>query len=67
VPLKQVTRDAVRNLESKIILNTLQANQWNRKRSARVLKISYRALLYKLKQTGLDTPRDSSIEVPSAD
>jgi two-component system response regulator AtoC len=67
LPLKKVTREAVRNLESKIILNTLQANHWNRKRAARALKISYRALLYKLKQTGLDTPRDSSIEVPSAD
>ncbi|MGA3212361.1 MAG: sigma-54 dependent transcriptional regulator [Terriglobales bacterium] len=67
LPLKKVTREAVRNLESKIILNALQANHWNRKRAARVLKISYRALLYKLKQTGLDTHRDNSIEVPSAD
>jgi two-component system response regulator AtoC len=59
LPLKKVTRDAVRMLESKIILNTLQANHWNRKRTARILKISYRALLYKLKQTGLDASHDT--------
>jgi transcriptional regulator with PAS, ATPase and Fis domain len=67
IPLKKVTRDAIRDLESKIILNTLQANHWNRKRAARVLKISYRALLYKLKRTGLDMPRESRVAVPSAE
>jgi transcriptional regulator with PAS, ATPase and Fis domain len=64
VALKKVTRDAVRDLESKIILNTLQANHWNRKRAARALKISYRALLYKLKRTGLEMPRERRVELP---
>jgi two-component system response regulator AtoC len=65
LPLKKVTRDAIRDLESKIILNTLQANHWNRKRAARALKISYRALLYKLKRTGLDMPRERRAELPA--
>jgi DNA-binding NtrC family response regulator len=30
-------------------LKTLQANGWNRRRAARALSISYRALMYKMK------------------
>ncbi|MFB3813645.1 MAG: sigma-54 interaction domain-containing protein [Terriglobales bacterium] len=51
--LKKVTKQAMKDLEQKMILNALQANQWNRKRAARALNISYRALLYKLKLAGL--------------
>lgn len=57
--LKKVTRYAVQELEREIILKTLEANQWNRKRTARALRISYRALLYKLKEAGL--PARSSL------
>ncbi len=53
VSLKQVTREAAHALERKIILRTLQETQWNRRRTARALKISYRALLYKIKEAGL--------------
>ena len=47
IHLKKVTRQAVHDLERKIILSVLEANRWNRKRTASALKISYRALLYK--------------------
>ena len=53
VPLKELTRQAVLDLERKVILQVLQANHWNRKQAARKLKISYRALLYKIRQAGL--------------
>lgn len=53
--LKKVTRRALRELESKIIVKTLQAHNWNRRRAATALEISYRALLYKLKEAGLPT------------
>ncbi len=53
ISLKKVTRQAVRELERKIILKVLQANNWNRKRAARVLNISYRALLYKMRDADL--------------
>jgi two-component system response regulator AtoC len=53
IALKQVTRRAVRQLERKIILKVLEANRWNRKRSARALGISYRALLYKIQDAGV--------------
>jgi two-component system response regulator AtoC len=41
---------AVRALENRLILRTLEQNHWNRRRAARALKISYRSLLYRLKQ-----------------
>ena len=57
VSLKQVTREAAQALERKIILRTLQETRWNRRQAARVLNISYRALLYKIKAAGLISDR----------
>jgi two-component system, NtrC family, response regulator AtoC len=59
VSLKKVTRQAVRELERQVILRSLQANNWNRKRVARALSISYRALLYKIRDAGLSSSRGS--------
>jgi two-component system response regulator AtoC len=53
VSLKEITRRAVQEIERKVILQVLQANHWNRKQAARKLKISYRALLYKIREAGL--------------
>ncbi len=53
ISLKKVLRQATKDLESRIILNILQANEWNRKRAARAMSISYRALLYKMKEMGI--------------
>ena len=57
ISLKKITRQAVRELESKIILRALESNSWNRKQVARMLNISYRALLYKIRQAGLPPKR----------
>ncbi|MGH9543385.1 MAG: sigma-54 interaction domain-containing protein [Terriglobales bacterium] len=57
VSLKELTRHASQQLERKIILRALQASHWNRKRTARVLHISYRALLYKIKEAGVPPKR----------
>jgi len=53
--LKALTRQAVHELERGIILQALAAHRWHRKRAAQALHISYRALLYKLKQAGLQS------------
>jgi len=53
IKLKDVTRRATRELEQKIILKTLEAHRWNRRTTARVLSISYAALLYKLREAGV--------------
>jgi two-component system, NtrC family, response regulator AtoC len=57
IPLKSMTRHSVQELERKIILRALIAHRWNRKRAAQELKISYRALLYKIRQAGLPSRR----------
>jgi two-component system, NtrC family, response regulator AtoC len=59
IHLKKITRQAVHELEKKIILRALEANRWNRKRAAVELKISYRALLYKIQQAGLPPKRSA--------
>jgi two-component system response regulator AtoC len=64
VPLKKMTRLAVNRLERHIILKVLQAHQWNRRRAAEVLKISYRALLYKIHDTGLSPGRSAKVKMP---
>ena len=52
VSLKQASRAASREVEKEIILRTLTRTRWNRRRAAQDLQISYKALLYKLKQIG---------------
>jgi two-component system response regulator AtoC len=51
ISLKEITKAATRNLEKEIILKVLQANGWNRQKTAKWLKISYRSLLYKLQES----------------
>jgi two-component system response regulator AtoC len=57
ISLKKLTRQATRALERKIILKVLHNHHWNRKQAARTLNISYRALLYKIRDAGLPPNR----------
>ena len=52
ISLKEVARAASRKAERELILKALARTRWNRKRAAMELRISYKALLYKLKQIG---------------
>jgi len=54
VPLKVAARTASRQAERDLIAKALERTHWNRKRAARELQISYKSLLYKIKQTGLE-------------
>jgi len=49
-PLKVAARAASREAERELILKALERTHWNRKRAAQDLQISYKTLLYKLKQ-----------------
>src|SRR5438477_2060742 len=57
ISLKKLTRQATRALERKIILRMLHNHHWNRKQAAKTLNISYRALLYKIRDAGLPPNR----------
>ena len=60
VSLKQAARAASREKEKELILRALTRTRWNRRRAAQDLQISYKALLYKLKQIGCSEYRASS-------
>ncbi len=52
--LKEVGRQAAKKAERAIISEVLQRTRWNRKEAAEILQISYKALLYKIKESQLD-------------
>ena len=54
-PLKEVKKKAVHEAEKKLIRSVLAETGWNRKRAAKILQISYKALLYKIKDHNIDT------------
>jgi two-component system response regulator AtoC len=58
--LKEIGRRASQAAEREAIGKTLEQTGWNRVRAARLLRISYRALLYKIKQAGLSADRSSA-------
>lgn len=57
IPLKRISDQARRDLSRELILKVLQENRWNRRKTADVLKISYRTLLYKIREAGLLSKR----------
>jgi len=52
--LKDIGRHAAREAERELIFRTLQQTRWNRREAAEILGISYKALLYKIKEAELD-------------
>ncbi len=59
--LKVAARAASRKTERELILKALERTHWNRKRAAQELQISYKSLLYKIKQ--IDVPGSGSEEL----
>lgn len=55
--LKKFSKAAVQQAEHFLILEALKSTRWNRKRAAKLLGISYRALLYKIRDAGLPSKK----------
>ncbi|MDP3939976.1 MAG: sigma-54 dependent transcriptional regulator [Deltaproteobacteria bacterium] len=51
--LKEIGKRASQLAEKRVIARVLQQTRWNRKETAEILQISYKALLYKMKESGL--------------
>jgi two-component system, NtrC family, response regulator AtoC len=51
--LKEIQREAILKVECEVISKILNQTNWNRKKSAGLLNISYKALLYKIKGYGI--------------
>src|SRR6202030_2933883 len=64
IPLKRIAKQAVREMEGNLILNALRENKWNRRKAAVALNISYRALIYKIREAGL-SPKGSRKRAPA--
>jgi two-component system, NtrC family, response regulator AtoC len=47
-----------------VILESLRAHQWNRRKTAQALKISYRSLIYKIHDAGLVSRKNSQVTRP---
>ena len=62
--LRKIARQASLDAQRRVILDVLHANHWNRRLAARELRISYRALLYKIRDTGIPTRRSLAAKVP---
>jgi two-component system response regulator AtoC len=54
VDLKRISRRAAQLAEKRVIERVLEQTRWNRKEAAGRLQISYKALLYKMKENGLN-------------
>jgi two-component system response regulator AtoC len=52
--LKDAGKKAAEDVEKKIIENALNNTHWNRKQAAKLLRVSYKALLYKIQKYHLD-------------
>jgi two-component system response regulator AtoC len=54
IPLKLAAKEASVKAERDMILKALRGTNWNKKRAAHLLQISYKALLYKIKECGIE-------------
>jgi two-component system response regulator AtoC len=60
-PLKEVGRRAARIAEREAILRALMRTGWNKRKAAKRLQISYKALLYKIKDCEIIDPRNAAM------
>ena len=58
--LKDIGKRAAMLAEREAILAMLQRTAWNKRRAASKLRISYKALLYKIKECGIIDPRSTA-------
>src|SRR5579864_1570117 len=65
--LKALVRGLKDEAEMEAIADALEKTRWCRKDAAKMLGISYKALLYKMRQFNLDTPRTRRTPGPSAE
>jgi two-component system, NtrC family, response regulator AtoC len=54
LPLKLAAKEATMKAEREMILRALKGTNWNKKKAALILQVSYKALLYKIKECGIE-------------
>jgi transcriptional regulator with PAS, ATPase and Fis domain len=56
--LKKIRKKAMDQVEREVISYVLTKTAWNRSKATKILKISYKTLLYKIKELGIQPPPD---------
>jgi DNA-binding NtrC family response regulator len=64
--LKKVTKKAVARVEKEVISYVLGKTGWNRSKAAKILKISYKTLLYKITDLDINPESDSDDQIFSS-
>lgn len=59
ISLKKVRKKAIDQVEREVISYVLEKTGWNRSKATKILKISYKTLLYKIKELGIQPPPDA--------
>jgi transcriptional regulator with PAS, ATPase and Fis domain len=57
--LKKMRKKAMDQAEREVISYVLKKTAWNRSKATKILKISYKTLLYKIKDLGIQPPPDA--------
>jgi transcriptional regulator with PAS, ATPase and Fis domain len=58
--LKKVRKKALDRVEREVISYVLEKTGWNRSKASKILNISYKTLLYKIKDLGIEQPPDAT-------
>ncbi len=58
--LKKVRKKALDRVETEVISYVLEKTGWNRSKASKILNISYKTLLYKIKDLSIDQPPDAT-------
>ena len=57
--LKKIRKTAIDRIEREVISHVLKQTGWNRSKATKILKISYKTLLYKISDLGIEPPPKS--------
>ncbi len=57
--LKKIRKKALDRVEKEVISYVLEKTGWNRSKATKILNISYKTLLYKIKDLGISPPSDT--------
>ena len=57
--LKKIKKKAMDRVEKEVIAYVLEKTGWNRSKATKILNISYKTLLYKIKDLGIEPPEGS--------
>ena len=55
--LKKIRKAAIDKIEKEVIAHVLDKTDWNRSKATKILKISYKTLLYKISDLGIVPPK----------